>query len=88
MVGEWNEENWFDPTDSAYIDMDAGFDYEPSVESSYGNVTSRDHSSDPGDHTIDGVEEGSLSPQRYVQLRKQIPQSARVYPTTIGTVPR
>ena len=42
------------------IDMDAGFDYEPSIVSSNGDITSGDHSL--GDHTIDGVEEGSLFP--------------------------
>lgn len=40
--------------------MDAGFDYKPSSASSDGDVASGDHSL--GDHTTDGVEEGSLSP--------------------------
>ena len=62
MAGEWNEENWFDLTDYVNIDIDAGFDYKPSIISSDGNVASRDHSPDPGDHTTDGVEETSFSP--------------------------
>ena len=44
----------------ADIDMDAGFDYEPSAASSDGDVASEDHS--PRDHPANGVEEGSLSP--------------------------
>ena len=38
MAGEWNEENWFDLADYADIDMDAGFDYEPSDTSSDGDI--------------------------------------------------
>ena len=60
MAGEWNEENWFDLTDYADVDMDAGFDYEPSDASSDDNVAPGDLSL--GDFTTDGVEEGSLSP--------------------------
>ena len=62
MAGEWNEENWFDLADYADVDMDAGFDYEPSNDSSDGNTASENLSADPGDHATDGVEEGSLSP--------------------------
>ena len=62
MAGEWNEENWFDLADYADVDMDADFDYEPSVDSSDGIAASGDLSADPGDHATDGVEEGSLSP--------------------------
>ena len=62
MAGEWNEENWFDLADYADVDMDAGFDYEPSIDSSDGIAASGDLSADPGDHATDGVEEGSLSP--------------------------
>ena len=62
MAGEWNEENWFDLADYADVDMDAGFDYEPSIESSDGIAASGDLSRDPGNHATDGVEEGSLSP--------------------------
>lgn len=47
--------------DYADIDMDAGFDYEPSIISSDGYAASRDHSPDPRDHATDGVEEGSFS---------------------------
>nr|ADB85301.1 hypothetical protein [Phyllostachys edulis] len=60
MAGEWNEENWLDLADYTDIDMYAGFNYEPSTASSDGDVAPGDHSL--GDHTIDGVEEGSLSP--------------------------
>ena len=59
MVGEWNEENWFDLADYADVDMDAVFDYEPSIDSSDGIAASRDPSADPGDHATGGVEEGS-----------------------------
>nr|ADB85436.1 putative retrotransposon protein [Phyllostachys edulis] len=62
MVGEWNEENWFDLADYADVDMDAGFDYEPSDDSSDGTVASGDLPTDPGDSAAGGVEEGSLSP--------------------------
>ena len=62
MVGEWNEENWFDLADYADIDMDASFDYEPSIIPSDGNAASRDHSPDPGDYATDGVEEESFFP--------------------------
>lgn len=62
MAGEWNEENWFDLTDYADVDMDAGFDYEPSIDSSDGTAASGDLPADPGDNAVDGVEEGSLSP--------------------------
>nr|CCI55289.1 PH01B001G05.12 [Phyllostachys edulis] len=62
MAGEWNEENWFDLVDYADVDMDAGFDYEPSIVLSDGITASGDLSADPGDHATDGVEEGSLSP--------------------------
>ena len=31
MAGEWNEENWFDLADYAGLDMDACYDYEPSM---------------------------------------------------------
>ena len=61
MAGEWNEENWFDLADYADVDMDAGFGYEPSIDSSDGIAASGDLSADPGDHATDGVEEGSLS---------------------------
>lgn len=62
MAGEWNEENWFDLADYADVDMDAGFDYEPSDDSSYGIAASGDLPTDPGDNVAGGVEEGSLSP--------------------------
>ena len=48
--------------DYANIDMDTGFDYEPSIISSNGNAASRDHLRDLGDHATDGVEEESFSP--------------------------
>lgn len=60
MEGEWNEENWFDLANYADIDMDAGFDYEPSDASSDDDAAPGDLS--PRDFTTDGVEEGSLSP--------------------------
>ena len=62
MAGEWNEENWFDLADYADVDMDAGLDYEPSIDSSDGIAASGDLPKDPGDRATDGVEEGSLSP--------------------------
>lgn len=31
MANEWNEENWFDLTDYAVIDMDVCYDYESSI---------------------------------------------------------
>ena len=40
--------------------MEVGFNYEPSIASSDGDVASENYSL--GDHTTDGVEEGSLSP--------------------------
>ena len=64
MAGEWNEENWFDLADYADVDMDAGFDYEPSDASCDGDVASGDHS--PGDHPTDGAEKESFPPQLYV----------------------
>ena len=48
--------------DYADVDMDAGFDYEPSIDSSDCIAASGDLSADPGDHATDGVEGGSLSP--------------------------
>ena len=61
MAGEWNEENWFDLADYADVDMDAGYDYELSIDSSDGIAASGDLPSDPGHLATDGVEEGSLS---------------------------
>ena len=49
-------------SDYADVDMDAGFDYEPSIDSSDGIAASGDLSADPGDHATNGVEERSLSP--------------------------
>ena len=56
MAGEWNEENWFDLADYADVDMDAGFDYEPSIDPSSGVAASGDLSSDPRGHATKGVE--------------------------------
>nr|ADB85316.1 hypothetical protein [Phyllostachys edulis] len=73
MAGEWNEENWFDLADYADIDIDAGFDYEPSIDSSDGVAASRYLSADPGDHATDRVEEGSLSPTTVRPIEESIP---------------
>lgn len=62
MAGEWNEENWFDLADYADVDMDAGFDYEPSIDSSDGIAAFENLPADLVNNAADGVEEGSLSP--------------------------
>ena len=75
MGGEWNKENWFDLAYYAELYMDAC--YEQSIVSSDGYAASRDLSPNPEDRAANRVDEGSLSPTTYVQMRNLIPQRAR-----------